>query len=70
MHIACCGYTSEQKVIANLLNSKDEELKIEDIESITLIQNKFLRNGEAPVVFNKYKFIILFLKLVFFISRI
>jgi hypothetical protein len=53
MHIACCGFTGEQKIMAASFKSKDDELKIEDIETIAPLKNKFLKPGEFPVILTR-----------------
>ncbi len=57
MHIACSGFTGEQRALVNLLNS-NENAKECDKKPIAELLTPFknYKNTELPVSFFKYRF--------------
>jgi hypothetical protein len=57
MHIACSGFTGEQRALVNTLNS-NENAKECDKKTVGELLNPFknYKNTELPVSFVKYRF--------------
>ena len=49
MHIACSGYTGEQKMISTSVNSSNSSDDFETNLNESFMRNKFLKPGESPV---------------------